>query len=91
MRERIITFCSPRCHCFLQGLVCGELERSERDCHGESGWVGDVKGAQAFGPEDMARAFGDGTVGGAVELHALFDDVEWVHKGVAGDGCAGAA
>ena len=91
MRERIIALRSPRCHGFLEGLVGGELESGEGYCHRESGRVRNVEGAQAFGSEHVARAFGDGAVGGAVELHALFDDIEGVHEGVAGDGGAGAA
>lgn len=41
-------------------------------------------------PDDVAGAVGEGGVGRAVELHALFDDVEGVHESVGGDGCAGA-
>lgn len=67
------------------------MEGGEGDGHGEGGGVGDVEGAEAFVAEDVAGAFADGAVGGAVDLHALFDDVEGVHEGVGGYGCAGAA
>ena len=91
MGEWIIAFSSPGCQGFLERLICGELKRGERYGHGEGGRIGDVEGAQYLAPEDVARALGDGAVGGAMELHALFDDVEGVHEGVAGYGRAGAA
>lgn len=75
---------------FREGFVGRELQCRERDRHGEGGRVGDVKGAQALSAEDFARAVDEGGVSGAVHLHALFDDVEGVHEGVAGDGRAGA-
>lgn len=67
------------------------MQRGEGDGHGEGGGVGDIEGFEALIPPDGARAVADRSVGGAVELHALLDDIERVHEGVAGDGGAGTA
>lgn len=91
VRQGIVAGLSSSLHDFREGLVCGELEGGEGNRHGEGGRVGDVEGAEAFVAEDGARAVGDGAVGGTVDLHALFDDVEGVHEGVGGDGGTGAA
>ena len=61
-------------HYFGEGLVGHELEGGEGDGHGEGGGVGDVEGGDAFIPEDLTGAGGDGRIGAAVDLHALFDD-----------------
>lgn len=75
---------------FREGFVGGELQGRKGYGHGEGRGVGYIERAEAFGAEDFAGAVNERGVGGAVHLHALFDDVEGVHEGVRGDGRAGA-
>ena len=91
VRKWVVFQFSPPLHDFGERFVGGELERGERDGHGESGGIRDIKCSQAFVAPDGGRAFEEGPGGGAVDLHALLDDIEWVHESIAGDGRAGAA
>jgi len=83
--------CFGGVHDFGHGLVGHELEGGEGHGHGEGGRVGDVEGGEALGAEDLARASGDGRVGTAVDLHALFDDyggmLAWCAREGEGGGC----
>lgn len=96
MRQRVVGsgFSSISCGSagldeFREGFVGCELECGEGYGHSQGRRVGNIKGAKAFRAEDFGRAVDEGGVGGAVHLHALFDDVEGVHEGVAGDCCTG--
>lgn len=59
------------------GLVRGELHGRKGDRHGQGCRVGHVEGRQALGAVDGLGAVVDGSVDGAVNLHALLDD--WMY------------
>jgi len=57
-----------------QAFVRRKLNRGKRNSHGQGRGVRDIKGAKAFVAVDRTSTIGNGLMGGAMHLHALFDD-----------------
>jgi hypothetical protein len=81
--ERVVSGSSAVLHGLGEGLVRRELQCRERYCHGKSRGVGSVEGADALSSVYCSRTLSDVAESRAVNLHALLDNVEWVHESIA--------
>lgn len=72
-------------HEFRDRLVGNELGSCEGHCHAEGGRIGEVECLETLSSVKGFGALHQGLVDGAVDLHSLLDNIEWIHQCIACD------